>query len=286
MDMPIVLIASLVLREVVRRKLAAAILIMTLVLMLLSAWGFHKMITVGAASGHALPTFTVIAIASVLTLMMAFMFTVILALGATFLGTSLIGTEIENGLLLAVLPRPVQRSELLVGRWLGAFGVIAFYALLAAVGELSIIKLMTGYLPPHPMAALAFLLAQVLAILTLTITLSVKFAPITAGFITVVAFGLAWVDGIIHVVAIVLHNTALAQATLAVGLFVPTDGLWRGAIYNLEPAAMLAASAAAPGSAGPFAVVGPPATSYLVWCACWILGVLLTGIALFRTRDV
>ncbi|MBC5828761.1 MAG: ABC transporter permease [Candidatus Eremiobacteraeota bacterium] len=283
--MPVLLIASLVLREIVRRKLAAAILIMTGVLMLLSAWGLHK-ITTGTTSGHPLPAFMIATIASVLTLMMAFMFTVILALGASFLGTSLVGTEIENGLLLAVLPRPLGRNQLLIGKWLGAACVLSFYGLVAAAAELSIIRFVTNYSPPHPIAGLAFLLAQVLAVLTLTIALSVRFAPITAGFITVVAFGLAWVDGIIHVVAVTLNNTALAQATLALALLIPTDGLWRGAIYNLEPAAMLAASASAPGSMGPFSVVGPPAPAFLLWCACWIVAVLATGIALFRKRDI
>lgn len=283
--MPIPLIASLVLREIVRRKLAAAILIMTAVLMLLSAWGLHK-ITTSTSSGHPLPTYTIATIASVLTLMMAFMFTVILALGAAFLGTSLVGTEIENGLLLAVLPRPLGRYQLLIGKWLGAACVLTFYGLVAAAAELSIIKLLTGYSPPHPVAGLAFLLAQVLAVLTLTIALSVRFAPITAGFIAVVAFGFAWVDGIIHVVAVTINNTALAHATLALTLLIPTDGLWRGAVFNLEPAAMLAASASAPGSMGPFSVVGPPAAAYLLWCACWIAAVLAAGIALFRNRDI
>jgi len=282
---PVPLIASLVLREIVRRKLAAAILIMTAVLMLLSAWGLHKLAT-GTTSGHPLPNFTIATIASVLTLLMAFMFTVILALGAAFLGTSLVGSEIENGLLLAVLPRPLGRSELLIGKWLGAACVLSFYGLLAAAAELILIKGITAYSPPHPIAALAFMLAQVLAVLTLTISLSVKFAPITAGFITIVAFGLAWVDGILHVVAVAIGNATLAQATLGVTLLIPTDGLWRGAIYNLEPAAMLAVNAAAPGSAGPFAVVGPPSVAYLFWCACWITAVLATGIALFKKRDV
>lgn len=283
--MPVPLIASLVLREIVRRKLAAAILIMTAVLMLLSAWGLHKIAT-GTTSGHPLPAYTIATIASVLTLMMAFMFTVILALGAAFLGTSLVGTEMENGLMLAVLPRPLGRYQLLIGKWLGAACVLTFYGLLAAAAELNIIKLLTGYAPPHPVVGLAFLLAQVVAVLTLTIALSVRFAPITAGFITVFAFGLAWVDGIIHVVAVSLNNAALAHATLVLTLLIPTDGLWRGAIYNLEPAAMLAASAAAPGSMGPFSVVGPPAPAYLLWCACWITGVLAAGIALFGKRDV
>ncbi|MDQ6933139.1 MAG: ABC transporter permease subunit [Candidatus Eremiobacteraeota bacterium] len=284
--MPILIIASLVLREIVRRRLAAAILLMTGVLMVLSAWGFLKITHVNDSSGHPLSTFTIVTIASVLTLMMAFMFTVILALGAAFLGTSLVGTEIENGLMLAVLPRPLGRSQLLIGKWLGASCVLIFYGLLAAAAELGIIKSFTGYSPPHPIAGLAFLLAQVLAVLTLTIALSVKFAPITAGFITVVAFGLAWVDGIIHVVAVTVNNTALAHATLALTLLIPTDGLWRGAIYNLAPAAMLAASASTPGSMGPFSVAGPPVPAYLLWCAFWIVAVLATGITLFRTRDV
>ena len=48
----------------------------------------------------------------------------IAALGTAFLAGPTLAGEIESGIALAVLARPVRRSAVLVGKWLGlvAFG--------------------------------------------------------------------------------------------------------------------------------------------------------------------
>jgi ABC-type transport system involved in multi-copper enzyme maturation permease subunit len=56
---------------------------------------------------------------SQVTVMLAFMFSFVLAMTAVFAASPAIGPDIENGLLLAVLARPIRRSEVLLGRWLG-----------------------------------------------------------------------------------------------------------------------------------------------------------------------
>jgi hypothetical protein len=89
-------------------------------------------------------------------------------------------------------------------------------------------------------------------------TLSVRMAPLTAAIVTVVFYGAAWIDGIAHLIANALGNEGVAQGTLAAGLLFPSDGLWRGALYGLEPVAMRAAGVNGAGGAGPFAVLGPP----------------------------
>ena len=54
---------------------------------------------------------------SQVTVMLAFMFSFVLAMTAVFAGSPAIGPDIESGLLLAVLARPIRRSELMLGRW-------------------------------------------------------------------------------------------------------------------------------------------------------------------------
>ena len=72
-------------------------------------------------------------------------------------------------------------------------------------------------------------------------------------------------------------------------LLVPTDGLWRGALYNLEPAALrfVAGSAAAanPGNA-PFVAFAPPPTAYIIWAIGWVIVVLWAAVWSFNRRDL
>ena len=60
----------------------------------------------------------------------------------------------------------------------------------------------------------------------------------------------------------------------------PSDGLWRGTIYSLEPSLVIAGAAGAIGEAAdsnPFFASAPPPTTFLVWSAVWIVGGALHG---------
>jgi ABC-type transport system involved in multi-copper enzyme maturation permease subunit len=275
------LVARLVVLEVVRRRLALAAAGLTLVGIGFTAWGFAKLAAQLGASSLQLA-----GAVSGIVILMAFMFVTVLALGAALIGATALGTELENGTLLAILPRPLRRVELLAGKWLGAFAVIALYGATSIALESWLIRYTTGYAAPQPLLALGFMFGVVALVLTCAMTLSIRMAPLTAAIVTVVFYGAAWIDGIAHLIANALGNEGVAQGTLAAGLLFPSDGLWRGALYGLEPAAMRAAGVGGAGGAGPFAVIGPPTTAFLAWCAVWLVLVAWAGTASFRARDV
>lgn len=279
------LIASLVLREATRRRLVLTVALLTVVVVLLTGWGFHKLATFHNQSGQTIPHYALMTTASILTIMMAFMFSVILSLGAAFLGALSTGAEIENGTLLAILPRPLSRAEVLFGKWLGNVVLVGGYAAIIAGAEFAIVRLATGYLPPHPGTAILFLILESVAVLTFTMFLSIRLSAIAAGFTAVVLFGLAWLGGVIGAVAGIMHNTALQHATLALSLIFPTDGIWRGAVFGLEPA-VLAAAASSPQGANPFTSSAPPSSAYLIWCAGWFAVVFTAAMLSFARRDI
>ncbi len=284
--MNVLLIASLVLREASRRKLLLTVAILTLVLVALTGWGFEKLATIHR-NGHAIPHYALMVVCSTLVIMMAFMFSVILCLGASFLGALSTGAEIENGTLLAVIPRPLTRAEILAGKWLGNAVLVAAYGAVIAGSEFLVVRVTAGYLPPHPFVAVAYLIGEALLVLTLTMSLSIRLSGIAAGFTAVVLFAIAWIAGIAGAVGTVLNNAPVHQAALVLSLIVPTDGIWRAAVYGLEPAAMAAAGAAtAQGASNPFISGAPPPTAYLLWCAGWFACVFSAGIWSFARRDV
>ena len=221
-----------------------------------------------------------------IVIFMAFMFITVLALAGSLIGATALGTELDNGTLLAILPRPLTRVELLAGKWLGAFAVIAFYGVASIGLEALVVRATTGYAAPQPLFALSFMLAVVAVVITCAMALSVRLAPLTAAIVTVVFYGAAWIDGIAHLIANALGNEGVAQGTLAAALLFPTDGLWRGALYGLEPAAMRAAGLNGPGGAGPFAVLGPPTPAFMIWCGLWLVLVAWLAVRTFRVRDV
>ena len=83
-------------------------------------------------------------------------------------------------------------------------------------------------------------------------------------------------------------NDTITHVGTATKLILPTDGLWRGAVWSLEPAAVIAGFAnAGPAAAGnPFFAATPPPSAYLVWSVAWIAGVLALAVWSFRAREV
>ena len=69
-------------------------------------------------------------------ILIAFMFSFVLAMTAAFVGAPAIGGDLESGVAYAILARPLRRADLLLGRWLGSAVVVAAYA--AASGLLAI----------------------------------------------------------------------------------------------------------------------------------------------------
>ena len=84
------------------------------------------------------------------------------------------------------------------------------------------------------------------------------------------------------------HRQSVETIGTVSSLLFPTDGLWRGAIYNLQPAAVLAVERAAGerASANPFFVSSPPTTAYLIWALAWVAAVLGIAAWSFRRREL
>ncbi len=286
--LPMLVIARLTVQESSRRRLLLALLILTLIVVGVSAWGFNKITTVTRSDGTPLPPEQVSLITSQLLIVVTFMFSGVLALSAAVVAGPLISGEVESGLLLSMLARPLRRSEVVIGKWLGLAALVAVYAAGAGGLELAAVDWATGYLPPHPAELLLFVAAEGLVLLSLGMLLSTRLSGITAGVIALVAWLMAWIAGVVGDIGTGLQNQALQNVGVVSHLLLPSDGLWRGAIYAMEPDTLIAAMRAlgTAGRANPFAAVDPPPLEFLAWVALWFAIVLGASIASFRTREI
>lgn len=285
---PVLVIARLTVQEASRRRLLLALVILTLVVVGFSAWGFNKITNVTHNDGTPLEPAAVALITSQLLIVVTFMFSGVLALSAAVVAGPLISGEVESGLLLSMLARPVRRSEVVIGKWLGLAGLVAIYAAGAAFLELTAVDWATGYLPPHPFQLVVYVCAEGLVLLSLGLLLSTRLSGITAGVIGLVMWLMAWIGGVVGDIGAALQNHAVQSVGLVSNLILPTDGLWRGAIYAMEPDTFLAAMRAAgvAARANPFLAVDPPPFQFLVWVVVWFALVLGLSIWSFRTREI
>jgi hypothetical protein len=280
----IVIVARLTLREAFRRRLLWALVGLTALIIVLTWWGFSRIAEVSPVTGPV----EMLAVSQVLV-MLAFMFSFVLAMTAVFAASPAIGPEIESGLLLAILARPIRRSEVLLGRWLGLAVVLVGYAVVAGYLEVGAAELATGYLPTDPAIAPLYLAGEALVLLTLAMVFSTRIASVAGGAIAVVAYGLAWMAGVMGGVGEAFNSDVLRAAGVVARLILPSDVLWRGAAGALSPTeeVLRGGGVASPAlyKFSPFSGSAPDPV-WLGWCLLWIVGVLAIGIVLLRRREV
>jgi ABC-type transport system involved in multi-copper enzyme maturation permease subunit len=196
---------------------------------------------------------------------------------------------VESGVLSAVVARPIRRADVVIGRWLGLAVLVAAYTAASSVLEIAAVDAVSGSVPPHPILAVVFLAAQALVLLTLGLALGTRLASIAAGAICVVAFGLGWMAGVFAGIARFFDVGPLATAAEGSRWVFPSDGLWRGTVWALEPQVLIAAAANAIGptaQANPFFATDAPPVLFDVWAAMWIVVVLTLAVWSLARRDI
>jgi ABC-type transport system involved in multi-copper enzyme maturation permease subunit len=286
---PILTIARITIVEASRRRLLLALALLTLVVIALTAWGFSKLPGTTEGPNHTPISPSQLRLAaSELTIFIAFMFSGVLALGSVLVASPAISSDIESGIMLAILPRPIRRSDVLLGKWLGLLALVVAYAAISSTLELLVIWATTGYLPPSPLGAIAFVAAEGTVLMTLTLLLSTRMAPMTSGIISLVGFFVAWMGGIAMGFGEAFNNSTITNIGLGSRLLLPTDGLWRAAVYEMEPnflvnLAKLGGRAAA---GNPFSAMDPAPLSLDLYVLAWLAALMALGVWSFARRDL
>jgi ABC-type transport system involved in multi-copper enzyme maturation permease subunit len=282
----VITVAGLTLKESARRRVLWALAGMTVVLLALSAWGFSKLAGFETETGTLTTGESRLVAAQVLNLVM-FGLSLIAALGTAFLAGPTLSGEIESGMSLAVLARPVRRSTVLVGKWLGLVAFGSGFVAVAGLAQFLIVEVTVGYWPPQPVAGLVLLAAQTAVLLTLGLLLSAVISPMASGIVAVGLFGATWIAGVVGGVGEALGNDGVAKVGTVSRMLLPTDGLWRGAMHALQdPVAVAQFGGPAVEGGFPFLSDASLTPAYLAWAGLWVALVLgLAGVA-FQRRDL
>jgi ABC-type transport system involved in multi-copper enzyme maturation permease subunit len=275
-------IAALTIHESSRRRVLLALVAMTLVLLGLSAFGFSRL---DAEFSGGLTTGEARLVASIVLNLVMFGLSLIAALGTAFLAGPTLAGEIESGMALSVLARPVRRSAVLVGKWLGLITFGSGFVVLAGTAQFVVVWATVGYWPPDPVGGLALLAAQTTVLLTLGLMLATLISPMASGIVSVGLFGATWIAGIVGTIGELLNNDGVSRVGTISRMLLPTDGLWRGAMHAFQDPTVLAVYGL---EEGPHPFLGDSALTltYLGWVALWVVLMLgLAGVS-FRRRDL
>lgn len=282
--MTVLTIAGLTLREALRRKVIWALLGLTVVLLTLDGWGFASLPGMDSSFGTMTSGQARLVASGLLNLVM-FTLSLIGALGTAFLAGPTLSGELESGVALSVLARPVTRASVLFGKWLGLSVFACGYLVLAGLAQFLLAWWTIGYWPPDPATALVMLCGEALVLLTLALLLSSLISPMASGVVSVGLFGAAWVAGVIGGFGAAIQNANMERVGTVAHALLPTDGLWRGVMYGLQDSSA-ASQFPELAQSSPFLSSTSPAPGYLLWVLVWTGVMAALCLLSFARRDI
>ncbi|HXB54227.1 MAG TPA: ABC transporter permease [Vicinamibacteria bacterium] len=188
--------------------------------------------------------------------------------------------EIASGVVETLCSKPVARSAIVLGKWLGCWFLLALYEGLLVGGVFLVSRLLAGYTPPHAARGGGLMLLEGTVLLTLAVAGGTRLASLTNGVTVLGLYGLAFIGGWMEQIGTLLGNPTARYLGIAASLVVPSESLWQLAAHYMQP------PLARDLNLTPFSPASVPSPAMVAWAGSYVLVVLLTGLRLFQTRDL
>ncbi len=294
--MALLLITRFTLQEAIRRRLFLAVIILSTLLLvafiILLSVAINLFQSNSSANGGTLsPQLFLLSGGVFFDILMIWLVYLLSSLLTIVLTAGMISGEVEAGTFAVIVPKPISRTEIVIGKWLGSALILVVYTALMFFAFLAVIYWKTGYWPPQSFSALGTLELGMLALLGLT-TMGSAFVPtIVNGAIVLVLFIGAPIASLVQFVVQVItpaQSQVLQNIATVINLIIPTDALWHGTSFFLLPSEdvfpILGLSTNSFNT--PFTSTQPVATALLIWVAFYILVLPLIAILRFQRRDL
>src|SRR5579864_5164113 len=128
-------IFTLTIKELSRRRFFAGAAIATALLVGVTGWGFVHLNAIHMAGGVPITHLRVLGMTAILLILIAYLFSFLLAMAAVFVAAPSLAGDIESGVLLPVLTRPISRTAILGGKGAALAIVVALYACVTGACE-------------------------------------------------------------------------------------------------------------------------------------------------------
>jgi Cu-processing system permease protein len=279
-------IAGYGLREALRRKVFAVVLLLTVGFLLLfwlaNRFLFENVANISPPVGSGLDarTFagaTIFGLAMFGTLFLGVVLAIFLTLGV-------VRGDAERGLLQPLIVRPVGRVTLLVARWLGAVAVCAPYVAAVYVATMLITGLTGHWWPDHVVVPGLELAAGVAIVAALSLLGSVFLTSTANGIAVFMIFGAGLVAGLLGTIGHALSSHDLERAAKIAAWLLPFEALYQDGLRELTSKTTGLTGFLL--ELGPFGGAYTGGTTVRVWAAAYLLIVGVLAAVGFARRDL
>lgn len=283
------IIAGYALRESVRRRVFAVVLVLTAAFLGLYALGSEKAFdetagleappaaTLAGIDSQELTGATVFGLSMFGTL---FLGTVL----AAFLTLGVVRGDAERGLLQPLVVRPVGRSTLLLARFLAAAAVCGLYVLAVYAGALLITWATGDWVPDRIVAPGLQLAAGVAVIAAISLLGSLLLTTTANGIAVFMLFGAGLVAGLLGQIGEVLGSDTLARVAEISSWVLPFEALYQDGLHAITADSTGFTEFAL--QLGPFGGAQAAGAFLWPWTAAYLAFVGVAALAAFARKDL
>jgi Cu-processing system permease protein len=281
----ILVVAGHALRESLRRRVFAVVVVLTLAFGGLYTWGASELFQDVSGFGGNEFGLDARTLAGATLLGLAMFGTLFLgAVLAVFLTLSAVRGDAETGLLQPLIVRPLGRRQYLAGRFLAAGAVAFAYVGVVYAGAVVITGVTGDWWPQSPVGAGLRLCLAVVVVAALSLLGSIFLTATANGIGVLMIFGAGLLAGLLGSIGDALNSGTLQTIANTGSWVLPFEALYRDALRLLVEDI--------PGVTGAIVQLGPLGGSHdagpllLPWIVVYLALVGVFGAFVFGRRDL
>lgn len=196
---------------------------------------------------------------------------------AILLPVDTLSGEIDSGVVQTLASKPIDRAQIVIGKWAGHLLLALTYVLVLATGILLVIRVVGGLPPTGALRALPLLMLEITLSLTVAVAGGARFSTVTNAIAAVGFYGVAFVGGFIEQIGGLTGIHSMRTIGILVSLVSPADSMWRLAAHHMEPEIARSTGMLALGASVPSPLM-------VAWAISFTVLALLYAIRSFRRR--
>ncbi len=278
------ILARMTFREASRRRIVLTGLVLGLVFLAVFSLGF-RLVYINAYESsveEAGALGNIMVSEGINALMLAGLYAVTFlsaAMGA-LLGADTLSGEIVSGTIQTIVTKPVRRSDVVFGKWLGFAILLAGYSMLMSGGTVLSVWIQSGYTARNVLQGVSLIYLESLLIMTISLSCSSFLSGLATGGVVFGLYGLSFIGGWVEQIGALLQNETAVQVGIVTSLIIPSEALWRRAAFEMQSPISAAMDIS------PFGTFSVPSPLMLVYTVAYLVLALMAAVSIFNHRDL
>jgi ABC-type transport system involved in multi-copper enzyme maturation permease subunit len=199
---------------------------------------------------------------------------------AVLLPVDAVSGEIDSGVMQTIASKPIRRADVLLGKWLGHWVVVATYLAVLCAGVLLAGRLLAGHVQTNALPAFGLMLLEVTLLMTVSVAGGTRLSTVTNGIAALGFYGVAFIGGWVEQIGGFTGIPSTRTLGIVVSLISPADVLWRLSAYLLQPPILRDIGDT------PFTATTVPSPLMVWWAGGFTALMLIVAVRSFATRQL